>query len=209
MTMRALLLVIGFCVLQSGCREATASPGGGLTGKPSGRFSVSLAPSTDNTLDLGTAALRWNDVHVESLKANTTSYRISLQASDGNLHRGESTDGAGAIAHQFGNTNALSNATAKIAVWHSDNLSTAKATLFANGDYTVTGAATATQHRVSATTGGGTITLAAGSGTATVFSGARCVCTDTTANASVKCAVSGTTLTATGTATDVIAYLCF
>lgn len=54
----------------------------------------------------------------------------------------------------------------------------------------------------------GSITLAAGTGTATVISGAKCVCTDTTANVSVKCAVSGTTLTATGTTTDVIAYLC-
>jgi hypothetical protein len=58
------------------------------------------------------------------------------------------------------------------------------------------------------TTSVGSITLSAGSGTATTFSGAKCVCTDTTANASVKCAVSGTTLTATGTTTDVIAYVC-
>ena len=54
----------------------------------------------------------------------------------------------------------------------------------------------------------GAITLSAGTGTATVASGATCVCTDTTANASVKCAVSGTTLTATGTASDVVAFLC-
>lgn len=54
----------------------------------------------------------------------------------------------------------------------------------------------------------GTISLSGGTGTATTFSGATCVCTDTTANASVKCAVSGTTLTATGTTTDVIAYRC-
>jgi hypothetical protein len=63
--------------------------------------------------------------------------------------------------------------------------------------------------KVSSTTGGGTISLSGGTGTATVLSGHRCVCTDTTANASVKCAVSGTTLTATGTTTDVIAYFCF
>lgn len=53
-----------------------------------------------------------------------------------------------------------------------------------------------------------TITLSGGTGTATVNSGAICTCTDTTANASVQCNVSGTTLTATGTTTDVIAYLC-
>lgn len=55
----------------------------------------------------------------------------------------------------------------------------------------------------------GTKTLAAGTGTQTVLTGSQCVCTDTTANASVKCVVSGTTLTFTGTGTDVIAYLCF
>lgn len=55
----------------------------------------------------------------------------------------------------------------------------------------------------------GTITLVAGSGTATVVSGVTCFCQDTTANASVKCAVATTTLTATGTGTDVIAYVCF
>lgn len=55
----------------------------------------------------------------------------------------------------------------------------------------------------------GTKTLAAGAGTTTVATGARCVCTDTTAAAAVKCSVSGTTLTFAGTTTDVIAYFCF
>lgn len=54
----------------------------------------------------------------------------------------------------------------------------------------------------------GVITLVAGSGTATVTTGMQCVCTDKTANASVKCVVSGTTLTATGTTTDQIVYVC-
>lgn len=55
----------------------------------------------------------------------------------------------------------------------------------------------------------GTITLSGGTGTATVTSGAVCTCTDTTATNVVQCAVSSTTLTATGTTTDVISYLCF
>lgn len=54
----------------------------------------------------------------------------------------------------------------------------------------------------------GTITLAVGTGTATVLSGEICTCTDTTAANVVQCAVSSTTLTATGTGTDVIAYTC-
>ena len=71
------------------------------------------------------------------------------------------------------------------------------------GDAIITGALD-----INGSTGVGTITLSSGTGTATVFSGAICVCTDTTANVSVKCAVSGTTLTATGTTSDVIAYQC-
>lgn len=55
----------------------------------------------------------------------------------------------------------------------------------------------------------GTITLAAGTGTATVSSGCTPTCSDTTAVNAVQCSVSGTTLTANGTGTDVISYHCF
>lgn len=54
----------------------------------------------------------------------------------------------------------------------------------------------------------GTITLAAGTGTVTVASGSICVCSDTTAVNAVQCSVSSTTLTANGTGTDVISYIC-
>lgn len=56
----------------------------------------------------------------------------------------------------------------------------------------------------------GTITLSSGSGTATVFSGAVCVCTDAASVLAAKCAVSGTTLTATVTAggSDTVNYIC-
>jgi hypothetical protein len=59
----------------------------------------------------------------------------------------------------------------------------------------------------------GSITLTSGTpstGTATVLSGAKCTCTDSTAASAIMCAVSGTTLTATGpnTVTDVINYFC-
>lgn len=54
----------------------------------------------------------------------------------------------------------------------------------------------------------GTITLSAGTGTATVSSGCTPSCSDTTAINAVQCSVSGTTLTANGTGTDVISYHC-
>jgi hypothetical protein len=60
----------------------------------------------------------------------------------------------------------------------------------------------------SATRSKGTITLAAGTGTVTVASGSICVCGNTSALNMVQCNVSSTTLTATGTGTDVIAYHC-
>jgi hypothetical protein len=52
-------------------------------------------------------------------------------------------------------------------------------------------------------------TLSAGSQTATVVSGCRAICTDTSNTNAVKCSVSGTTLTLTGTGSDVINYFCF
>ncbi|MCM2338836.1 MAG: hypothetical protein NDI62_00040 [Burkholderiales bacterium] len=55
----------------------------------------------------------------------------------------------------------------------------------------------------------GTIALVGGTKTVTVLAGAVCTATDTTAVAPVQAVVSGTTLTLTGTGTDVIAYLCF
>ncbi len=59
----------------------------------------------------------------------------------------------------------------------------------------------------------GTITMSLGTGTATVTATTICTCSDTAATpVVVRCAVSGTTLTAsevTGTSTHTIAYLCF
>lgn len=55
----------------------------------------------------------------------------------------------------------------------------------------------------------GTKTLSTGTGTVTVVSGCHPVCTDTTAANAVACSVSSTTLTVTGTGSDVIDYFCF
>jgi hypothetical protein len=53
----------------------------------------------------------------------------------------------------------------------------------------------------------GSTTLSGGTKAITVRSGAFCVCTSATTNA-VRCSVSSTTLTATGTGTDAFSYLC-
>lgn len=55
----------------------------------------------------------------------------------------------------------------------------------------------------------GTFTLVAGSATKTVVSGAQCVCGLAVGTVWPKCAVSGTTLTITGSATDTGTYVCF
>ena len=55
----------------------------------------------------------------------------------------------------------------------------------------------------------GTITLSGGTGTATVRSGAVCVCSNTSAETAPQCSVTTTTLTANlGAGTDTIAYWC-
>ncbi len=57
----------------------------------------------------------------------------------------------------------------------------------------------------------GAVTLSGGTGTATVTSGAVCVCSLNTSagTAAPKCSVTSTTLTVTGSGTDVINYHCF
>lgn len=59
------------------------------------------------------------------------------------------------------------------------------------------------------TAGGGTVALTAGSAAVTVASGARCVCSDTTAVNACKASVASTTLTLTGTGTDTVSYFCY
>lgn len=65
-------------------------------------------------------------------------------------------------------------------------------------------------HIVASTAGGGgTVALTAGSATVATFTGARCVCSDTTATNACKVSVAATTATFTGTGTDTLAYFCY
>lgn len=88
-------------------------------------------------------------------------------------------------------------------IWSDNNKGTTLGTLFNDGSLLM---AAASKTKGSCTLNGGT----PGTCTATVNSGAICICSDATAVLPAKCAVSGTTLTATGAAasTDVVTFLC-
>ncbi len=72
----------------------------------------------------------------------------------------------------------------------------------------VLGNGTSTTLLASGTQTKGTFTLSAGTATKTVLSGAQCVCGLSTGTVWPLCAVSGTTLTITGTGTDTGTYVC-
>lgn len=103
----------------------------------------------------------------------------------------------------------------------SGSSSSAATTLTASGgdtdiDITLTtkgaGVTNSPGFHATASTSVGTITISAStSGTATVRSGCKPICTNTTSTTAVKCAVSSTTLTATeaGSSSDAINYFCF
>lgn len=95
------------------------------------------------------------------------------------------------------------------------NVSGTTVKLLTNCSATVSGAAVAYDQTLGGivpfgTVGGvQTLTLSGGSGTATVISGAHCICTDLIAAAAVSCPVVGTVATFTGTGSHVVSYLCF
>lgn len=93
-----------------------------------------------------------------------------------------------------------------------DNSGHTYAALTSSGvDLTQNGTGVASTNGVtcSGSTHCGTQALTAGTASVTVVTGCHAICTDTTAAAAVKCSVSATTLTITGTSTDSINYFCF
>jgi hypothetical protein len=91
---------------------------------------------------------------------------------------------------------------------------TQKASIDTGGSFTLADAGLnslkAAMFTLSDTRMAGSITLSGGTGTATVYSGAKCVCSEVSNGTAGKCSVSSTTLTATyGAGSDVINYLCW
>lgn len=157
----------------------------------------SLIPAADNVAQLGSSSGRFASVDVVDIKQGGTNRIRLLSSGSPQTYTAFATDNAAQIAHSFRNGNSLTSGTDRyIAVFYNDDGSTAKARINSDGSFGTT-----------ATTMRNAVTLSAGSGTATVSSGAFCVCSSTTANPA-HCSVSGTTLTVTGTGTDVVNYIC-
>ncbi len=94
-------------------------------------------------------------------------------------------------------------------VWHASDGTTKLMELAYNGGLTVSGTTTSTGAIIaSSALTKGTYTLTTGSATVTVVTGAQCVCGLSVGTVWPKCAVSGTTLTITGTGSDTGTYIC-
>lgn len=175
----------------------------GITGVPCFTESIAIAPASGD----GVVSLRFN--------ANTNAEGISFYDESNTLVGGTRFYGSGFSDADFANKNTYVSVGKVISELRTDDVA-AGTTAWEVRDnalapgaqlFSVDGAGNLFAN-ASATRTKGTITLAAGTGTATVASGSICVCSDTTAINAVRCAVSSTTLTATGTGTDVIAYHC-
>lgn len=94
-----------------------------------------LIPDADITRDLGSTTKRWSQLWVATVRDANSNARLSNlgSSSSGTNYRGAIADGSTAIAHAFGNTATLSNATAKIAAFYPDSLSTEKLGVYATG----------------------------------------------------------------------------
>ncbi len=160
-----------------------------------------ILPSVTNTKNIGLTTQMWSEIYVRDWR--DASNIVRFQARDGlasniigTLPAASATSTAGAVV--ISSSIALDSGDAILEVENA-----AAAQVFrVDYDGALTSASTKTR---------GTITMSGGTGTATVLSGAICVCQNTTTAGTVKCAVATTTLTADkGTAgdTDVIAYHC-
>jgi hypothetical protein len=82
----------------------------------------SIATSNDNGGDIGSAGFRFSNIYlVTGVRDSSGSLRLGINSSAVNTYTARSTDIATAIAHSFRNSTAITNTSAKLASFFSDN----------------------------------------------------------------------------------------
>jgi hypothetical protein len=93
-----------------------------------------LRPVTVNAEDLGAASDEWRNLFIRSVKDSSNNTRLTFGAGSTPItYSGAVGDSAAAVAHKFGNSNALSTAGAHIAEFYSDNFATLKLSIDKDG----------------------------------------------------------------------------
>jgi hypothetical protein len=96
----------------------------------------------DNSGNLGATGNRFTRAYlVTGITDQNGADRYQLAANSLNTYRGAVADGSTAVAHQFGNTIALANATASIANFYSDNMTSLKLSILRDGSLSPTSGA--------------------------------------------------------------------
>lgn len=211
--MRRTVILWGLLALTAGVYAA-----GGLSGGAGG--STVTAPATGAGVDTctgGGCAVGASGISTDAgiiINPVATPWTMDVAAGLFRLSQGGSiiqscNNSTGVCNYPFGLSSTIGSGSVAI-----QTLSGAKTCLGTGGLGCLThnGTGFALSTNLADTNHSGTVTLAAGSGTATVLAGALCVCQDTAAAAGVitRCNVAATTLTITEAAgTNVIAYHCF
>jgi hypothetical protein len=95
-------------------------------------FNGTLLGGTGNP-DIGSTSSRFSYFFGLGVRDASNNIRVSWGGSTTNIYTAAIADGSTAIAHSFRNTVSLSNATAKLGAWYSDNGTTERFSIMAGG----------------------------------------------------------------------------